>query len=91
MNDVYRALGDPTRRRILELLRGGDMTAGALQGHFRQSWPTISGHLRVLREADLVQADRAGTTIRYHLNLSLLEEAMLALLASFGINREVSP
>ena len=91
MNDVYRALSDPTRRRILELLRTGDMSAGALQAEFQQSWPTISGHLRVLREADLVHADRAGTTIRYHLNLSLLEEAMLALLTSFGINREVTP
>jgi ArsR family transcriptional regulator, arsenate/arsenite/antimonite-responsive transcriptional repressor len=91
LNAVYRALADPTRRRLLELLRDGDMTAGELQSHFTQSWPTISGHLRVLREADLVHADRVGTTIRYHLNLSLLEEAMLRLLQSFGINREVNP
>jgi DNA-binding transcriptional ArsR family regulator len=90
LNAVYRALADPTRRRILELLRDGDLTAGELQSHFPQSWPTISGHLRVLREADLVQADRVGTTIRYHLNVSLLEEAMLKLLQSFGINREVN-
>lgn len=89
LNAVYRALADPTRRRILELLRERDMPAGELQAQFAQSWPTISGHLRVLREADLVQADRDGTSIRYHLNLSLLEEAMLTLLASFGINREV--
>lgn len=85
MNDVYRALSDPTRRRILALLRGGDMTAGELAAHFEQAWPTISGHLKVLREADLVQADRHGTSITYHLNLSVLEEAMALLMSTFGI------
>jgi DNA-binding transcriptional ArsR family regulator len=87
MNRVYRALGNPTRRRILQLLRSGDMTAGELQSQFSQSWPTISGHLRVLRETDLVQVDRVGTSLRYHLNLSLLEEAMMGLLESFDIDR----
>ncbi len=85
MNDVYRALSDPTRRRILVLLRRGDMTAGDLAGEFDQTWPTISGHLRVLREADLVHADRNGTSIRYHLNLSVLEEAMVSLMSALGI------
>lgn len=87
MNDVYRALSDPTRRRILALLRDGDMTAGELQSRFEQSWPTISAHLRVLREADLIQADRHGTSITYHLNVSLLERAMAALMESLGIQR----
>ena len=63
------------------------MTAGELQSQFSQSWPTISGHLRVLRETDLVQVDRVGTSLRYHLNLSLLEEAMMGLLESFDIDR----
>ncbi|HSM38111.1 MAG TPA: autorepressor SdpR family transcription factor [Candidatus Limnocylindrales bacterium] len=83
MNDVYRALSDPTRRRILAMLRRTDMTAGELQAKFVQSWPTISAHLKVLREADLVQADRRGTTITYHLNVSLLEDAMRALMDAF--------
>jgi len=87
MNDVYRALSDPTRRRILALLRDGDMTAGELQSRFEQSWPTISAHLRVLREADLIQADRHGTSITYHLNVSLLERALAALMESLGIQR----
>jgi ArsR family transcriptional regulator len=85
MNDVYRALSDPTRRRILALLRHGDMSAGDIASQFEQSWPTISGHLAVLRDADLVQADRHGTTITYHLNVSVLEEAMLALMQTLGI------
>lgn len=85
MNDAFRALSDPTRRRILALLRRGDMSAGELAGEFDQAWPTISGHLKVLREADLVQADRHGTTITYHLNVSVLEEAMASLMSALGI------
>jgi ArsR family transcriptional regulator len=85
VNEIYRALSDPTRRRILSLLRGGDMTAGELAGSFELAWPTISGHLKVLREADLVQADRNGTSITYHLNVSVLEEAMASLLTALGI------
>ena len=85
MNDVYRALSDPTRRRILALLRDGDMTAGDLADEFDQAWPTISGHLKVLREADLVQADRNGTSISYHLNLSVLEETIASLMTALGI------
>ncbi len=85
MNDVYRALSDPTRRRILALLRDRDMTAGDLADEFDQAWPTISGHLKVLREADLVQADRNGTSISYHLNLSVLEETIASLMTALGI------
>jgi ArsR family transcriptional regulator len=82
---VYKALADPTRRRVLTLLRDRDMTAGELAGQFDLSWPTMSGHFTVLREADLISADRSGTTITYHLNLSVLEEAMAALLDAFRI------
>ncbi|MEA2537158.1 MAG: hypothetical protein QOF11_1392 [Chloroflexota bacterium] len=85
MNRVYRALADPTRRRVLALLRERDMTAGELAAQFDLSWPTMSGHFGVLREADLVSADREGSTIRYHLNASVLEEAMLALMDAFQI------
>jgi DNA-binding transcriptional ArsR family regulator len=85
MNRVYRALADPTRRRVLALLRERDMTAGELAAQFDLSWPTMSGHFAVLREADLVSGDREGSTIRYHLNVSVLEEAMLALMESFRI------
>jgi DNA-binding transcriptional ArsR family regulator len=83
---VYRALADPTRRRVLALLRDRDMTAGELAAQFELSWPTMSGHFTVLREADLISADRTGSTITYHVNVSVLEEAMAALLELFRID-----
>lgn len=83
---MYRALADPTRRRVLALLRERDMTAGELAAEFDLSWPTMSGHFTVLREADLISADRQGTSITYHLNVSVLEEAMAALLDAFRID-----
>jgi DNA-binding transcriptional ArsR family regulator len=85
VNNVYRALADPTRRRVLALLRERDMTAGELAALFDQSWPTMSGHFAVLRAADLVRTDREGTTVRYRLNLSVLEEAMSALMDAFKL------
>ncbi|NIA24498.1 MAG: autorepressor SdpR family transcription factor [Gammaproteobacteria bacterium] len=87
-NEVYRALSDPTRRRILQLLRQRDMTAGELAEHFELSKPTMSGHFNVLRDADLIQGSKVGRTIVYRLNVSVLEEALLALLDLFNVVRE---
>jgi DNA-binding transcriptional ArsR family regulator len=88
VNLVYRALADPTRRRVLQLLRERDMTAGELAEHFELTKPTLSRHFAVLREADLIQGERNGTSITYRLNLSVLEEALMALLGGFDIGRE---
>ena len=85
MNRIYKALADPTRRRVLALLRERDMTAGELAAAFELTWPTMSGHFAVLRDAGLIQAERTGSTIRYHLNLTVLEEAMAALMDTFRI------
>lgn len=63
------------------------MTAGELASRFEQRWPTMSGHVAVLREAGLVQAERAGTTITYRLNVTVLQEALLALFDAFGLER----
>jgi len=67
------------------------MTAGELAAQFDLSWPTMSGHFAVLREADLIQADRTGSTITYRLNVSVLEEAMLALMDAFRIQPREAP
>jgi DNA-binding transcriptional ArsR family regulator len=85
MTRVYQALADPTRRRIIQLLRQGDMTAGEIADHFQLAKPTLSGHFAVLREADLIQGDKNGTTITYHLNVSVLEEALVALMNLFKL------
>lgn len=85
MNKVFKALADPTRRRVLELLRQRPMTAGELSEHFAVSKPTMSAHFAVLREADLIDAHKQGTTITYRLKLSVLEEALLGFSQAFGI------
>ena len=84
-NKVFRALADPTRRRVLELLRGGAMTAGELSDRFPVSKPTMSAHFAVLLEAGLVEAEKSGRVIFYRLKLSVLEDALLGFANVFGI------
>ncbi len=92
MNKVFKALADPTRRRVLELLRERPMVAGELSGHFPVSKPTMSAHFAVLREADLVEAERHGKTISYRLKMSVLEDALLGFAQVFGFaNPPVGP
>lgn len=90
MNQVYRALADPTRRKILELLRSKDMTAGELAAHFPLSKPTLSRHFAVLHHADLVQSSKHGTSITYRLNVSVLEEALMGLMNVFELTDKES-
>jgi len=85
MNQVYRALADPTRRKILKLLRERDLTAGEIADHFEITKPSLSKHFNILREADLIHGDKEGTTIIYHLNLTVLEEALLSLMETFQL------
>jgi DNA-binding transcriptional ArsR family regulator len=85
MNVVFKALSDPTRRQVLQLLRARPMSAGALAEHFPFSKPTMSAHFAVLREAGLVEAQKQGSTVTYHLQISVLEEALLAFAESLGI------
>ena len=67
-NSVFKALADPTRREILRLLRDGSRTSGEIAARFASSWPTISRHLGVLRDAELILAERNGQQISYELN-----------------------
>lgn len=89
MSEVYKALADPTRRRILQLLREREMSAGEIAEHFELAKPTLSGHFAVLREAKLVTPEKTGTTIIYRLNLSVLEEALMALMDTFNLQEPV--
>jgi DNA-binding transcriptional ArsR family regulator len=85
MNLVFKALSDPTRRRILQLLRERPMTAGQIAEHFDCAKPTLSAHFAVLREADLVESEKVGTSITYSLKLSVLEDALLSFAETVGL------
>ena len=74
--EAFRALADPTRRRILELLRSAGLTAGELADHFDMTKPSISHHLNTLKAAGLVDAEREGQSIVYSLNTSVLQDLM---------------
>lgn len=86
MSMVFRALADPTRRKILELLRKQPLSAGELAEHFKVSKPTMSAHFAVLREAGLVVSARQGKSVVYELQLSVLEDALLNFAQLFGWN-----
>lgn len=88
MNKVFKALADPTRRKVLQLLRRRPMSAGELSEHFAVSRPTMSAHFSVLREAGLIDADKQGTTITYRIKLSVLEDALLGFSHALGIGVE---
>jgi len=75
MNQLFRALNDPTRREILKLLKNGDLTAGEIAMRFDISKPSISHHLDILFRAHLVSKERDGQYIRYSLNTTALESA----------------
>jgi ArsR family transcriptional regulator len=79
-NAVFRALADPTRRDILRLLRGGPRTSGEIADRFESSWPTISRHLAVLRDAGLVSTRRKASEIHYELNTSVFEDLVQHLM-----------
>jgi len=83
MSEVFRALSDPTRRRVLQLLRERPMSAGELSDQFEVSKPTMSAHFAVLKNADLVHTEKAGKSVIYHLKLSVLEEALLGFMHTF--------
>ena len=82
MNALFKALNDPTRRRILDLLRGGDLNAGDIADQFEMSKPSISHHLDLLRQAGLVDSEKQGQFVTYSLNTTVLDD-LLAWLLSF--------
>ena len=79
LQQTLKALSDPIRREILNMLKKGRMPAGEITAHFSVSAPAISRHLSVLKEADLIRDTREGKFIFYEINTSVLEETMLWL------------
>lgn len=81
INAVFEALSHPVRRKVLALLKSGPLSAGELAEHFDLTRPTLSVHFAKLREADLVAVERQGTSLIYHLNTSVLEQALADVLS----------
>ena len=83
----FKALSDPTRRRILELLRDGDKTAGELAEHFDMTKPSISHHLATLKAAGFVDDERRGQNIVYSLNTTVMQD-LIGWFLGFSQNTE---
>ena len=86
VSTVFKALADPTRRQVLQLLRQGPKSAGELAESFPVSKPTMSAHFAVLRAAGLVDSAKQGKAIIYRLKMSVLEEALMEFSQLLGLN-----
>jgi DNA-binding transcriptional ArsR family regulator len=90
MNETFKALSDPTRRKILQLLKERDLSAGQIAEQFNISKPSISHHLNILKQAKLVQDERQGQNMVYSLNLTVVQEAMGWFLGMIGTKGDSS-
>ena len=86
LQQTLKALADPTRREILNMLKKGRLSAGEIAGHFSVTAPSISRHLSVLKDADLIRDTREGKFIFYEINTTVLEETMLWIAGLKGDN-----
>jgi DNA-binding transcriptional ArsR family regulator len=84
--ETFKALSDPARRQILELLKKGPLSAGDIASHFEMTGATISYHLKILKQADLVFESREKNFIYYQLNATVLEEILLWLSNLKGVD-----
>lgn len=85
LSKLYSALADSTRHKILELLKKQDLSAGQIGGHFSITAPSVSHHLNILKQANLIYGRREGQEIIYSLNLSVFEEVATKLIKFFKI------
>ena len=90
LQDTLKALSDPTRRKILELLKKGSLSAGEIGDHFEMTGATLSHHLSILKKAGLVDDSKKGTFVYYEINTSVMED-ILAWISGFmgGNDNEV--
>lgn len=87
MDSVFKALADPNRRKILDLLKKKDMSVSELQENFGFTQASLSHHLDILRRADLVVTERRGQFIHYSLNVSVFDEVANAILNYFNYDK----
>ena len=87
INDVFRALSDPTRREVLRILQSEDLSAGEIANRFPLARSTLSGHFNILKQAGHIVTERQGTTIVYSLDTSALDEAVSAVMDLFGVGK----
>jgi DNA-binding transcriptional ArsR family regulator len=76
VNELFKALSDPTRREIIERLKVRDMSAGEIASYFNMTKPSISHHLNILKQADLVYSEKQGQNVIYSLNTTVFQEVM---------------
>lgn len=88
MNSVFKALSHPARREIIAMLQKGPLSSGEIAAAFDMAWPSVTGHLAALKDAELVEAERDGNLVRYRLNISAAEEALGFLL---GMTQTAKP
>ena len=88
MGDVWSALADPTRRKILELLSTGDMVAGDIADNFNMAKPSVSHHLNILKNADLIYGEKSGQNIIYSINTTVFQDMMRTLSKLFNKSEE---
>ena len=86
--ETFKALSDPVRREILQLLKSGSMSAGDIGSHFDMTGATVSYHLKILKKADLIWEKKEKNFIFYQLNTSVLEELMLWISDLKGVNND---
>ena len=88
INEVFKALSDPTRREILRMLSHGERSAGELAEPFDMTKPSMSHHFSVLKEAELIRSRREGQQIFYALNTTVVEDVVTRIWDLFGTNQE---
>ena len=91
MDSVFKALSHPVRRQIIAMLQKGSLTSGEIAARFDMAWPSVTGHLAALKEAELVEAERDGNIVRYRLNISAAEEAVGFLLNAMQAVKPARP
>ncbi len=91
INQVFKALNDPTRRKILEMLRESDLTAGDIAEQFDMSKPSISHHLDQLKQADLVLSVKKGQFVFYSLHTTVLDDLMSWIVGLQGSDTSIQP